>query len=271
MEKAEQVRSYNLDKLDRSAEEDRLAVQARAALAMELDYFKKLGLPADATLVDVGCGPGLLSAELARLAPEGRVIGIDADPKLLELARARCADQGLAHAEFVQAWADDTPLQSGVADLTYARFLFQHLPKPVDAMKEMARIVRSGGQVMVVDTDDGGLVVDPPVEGLDQLLEGSHIGQAARGGDRHVGRKLRRYMHAAGLVDIRLEIIPFTSDMVGMRIFADICLGFKSQVVPPEHMSPEAVQATLERVHALENDPRAWGQTLAYVATGRVA
>jgi ubiquinone/menaquinone biosynthesis C-methylase UbiE len=271
MEDGDQVRSYNLDKLDRSAEEDRLAVQARAALAMELAYFMKLGLPTDATLVDIGCGPGLLSAELARLAPQGRVIGVDADPKLLDLARARCAEQGLGHAEFVQAWADDTPLPSGGADLSYARFLFQHLPKPIDAMKEMVRIVRPGGQVMIVDTDDGGLVVDPPVEGLDRLIAGSHAGQAARGGDRHIGRKLRRYMHAAGLVDIKLEIVPFTSDMVGMQIFADICLGFKSQVVPPEHMSPEDVQATLARVHALADDPGAWGQTLAYVATGRVA
>ena len=271
MEDADQVRSYNLDKLDRSAEDDRLAVQARAALAMELAYLQRLGLPADATLVDVGCGPGLLSAELARLAPHGRVIGVDADPKLLDLARSRCAQQGLSHAEFVQAWADNTPLENDLADLSYARFLFQHLPKPLDALREMARIVKPGGQVMIVDTDDGGLLVDPPVEGLAQMLAGSHMGQAARGGDRHIGRKLRRYMHAVELVDIRLEVVPFTSDMVGMRIFADICLGFKAQVVPTDHMSPEAVQETLQRVYALADDPGAWGQTLAYVATGRVA
>ncbi|MEC7946407.1 MAG: methyltransferase domain-containing protein, partial [Myxococcota bacterium] len=126
-----QTRSYDLDQLDRNAEETRLATQAQAALELELRHIRRLGIDPSATLVDVGCGPGLLSAPLAGMVPDGRVVGVDADPKLLAQARARAAAQARHNAAFVQAWADRMPLDSDMADLTYARFLFQHLPHPV--------------------------------------------------------------------------------------------------------------------------------------------
>ena len=69
---------------------------------------------------------------------------------------------------------------------------------------------------------------------------------------------------------IRVDLVPFTSEMVGMTTFAEICLGFKAMIVPPEIMSPEDVKATLARVHALADDPCAFGQTLAYMAVGTV-
>ena len=265
-----QTRSYDLDQLDRNAEETRLATQAQAALELELRHIRRLGIDPSATLVDVGCGPGLLSAPLAGMVPDGRVVGVDADPKLLDQARARAAAQARHNAAFVQAWADRMPLDSDMADLTYARFLFQHLPHPVAVAQEMARVTKTGGRVVVVDTDDSAILVEPPVPGLEEVIRGSQVGQARMGGDRLVGRKLRRILHEAGLVDIEVQVVPFTSDMVGMKTFADICLGFKAMIVPPEIMAPEAVQATLREVYALADDPGSWAQTLAYMAVGRV-
>ncbi|MEC7947445.1 MAG: hypothetical protein VX265_07725, partial [Myxococcota bacterium] len=148
--------------------------------------------------------------------------------------------------------------------------LFQHLPHPVAVAQEMARVTKTGGRVVVVDTDDSAILVEPPVPGLEEVIRGSQVGQARMGGDRLVGRKLRRILHEAGLVDIEVQVVPFTSDMVGMKTFADICLGFKAMIVPPEIMAPEAVQATLREVYALADDPGSWAQTLAYMAVGRV-
>jgi len=263
-------RSYDLEQLDRGAEESRLKTQAEVALSLELEHIRGLGIPPDATLLDVGCGPGLLSAPLAAMVPQGRVIGVDADPKLLELARARAAAQGRDNATFIEAWADAIPLEDDESDFTYARFLFQHLPHPVDVARELSRVTRPGGRVVLVDTDDDAIIVEPLVPGLSELIRGSQIGQARMGGDRMVGRKLRSILHDAGLDDIKVVVVPFTSEMVGMRTFIDICLGFKSQIVPPEVMSPEAVAETLRSVDALAGDPRAFAQTNAYMAIGRV-
>jgi ubiquinone/menaquinone biosynthesis C-methylase UbiE len=266
-----QTRSYDLEQLDRDAEEVRLTTQARAALELELGHIRKLGIDPGATLIDVGCGPGLLSAPLSAMVPQGRLVGVDADPKLLDLARARAAAQGRENTRFVEAWADRMPLDNDLGDLAYARFLFQHLPHPVAVAREMARVTKPGGRVVIVDTDDSAIMVEPPVPGLEDIVRGSQIGQARMGGDRMVGRKLRRILHDAGLVDIQVQVVPFTSDMVGMKTFADICLGFKAMIVPPEVMPPADVQATLARVYALADDPGAWAQTLAYMAVGRVA
>jgi ubiquinone/menaquinone biosynthesis C-methylase UbiE len=266
-----QTRSYDLEQLDRDAEEVRLTTQARAALELELGHIRALGIDPDATLIDVGCGPGLLSAPLSAMVPQGRLVGVDADPKLLDLARAQALAQGRNNASFVEAWADNIPVDSDTGDLAYARFLFQHLPHPVAVAREMARVTKPGGRVVSVDTDDSAIMVEPAVPGLDDIIRGSQIGQAKMGGDRLVGRKLRRILHEAGLVDIEVQVVPFTSDMVGMKTFADICLGFKAMIVPPEVMSPEAVQATLREVYALAEDPGAWAQTLAFMAVGRVA
>ena len=140
-------------RLDRSAEEVRLTTQAEVALALELEHISRLGIPPDATVLDVGCGPGLLRAPLAGMVPQGRLVGIDADPKLLELARARAASKGRDNATFIEAWADNIPLADGHGDFTYARFLFQHLPHPVAVARELGRVTRSGGRVVLVDTD----------------------------------------------------------------------------------------------------------------------
>lgn len=266
-----QTRSYDLEQLDRGAEEVRLTTQARAALELELGHIRTLGIDPAATLIDVGCGPGLLSAPLSAMVPQGRLVGVDADPKLLDLAEARARAQERDNVRFVEAWADKMPIESDTGDLAYARFLFQHLPHPVAVAREMARVTKPGGRVVIVDTDDSAIMVEPPIAGLADIVRGSQIGQARMGGDRMVGRKLRRILHDAGLVDIEVQVVPFTSDMVGMKTFADICLGFKAMIVPPEVMSPEAVQATLQEVYALADDPGAWAQTLAYMAVGRVA
>jgi ubiquinone/menaquinone biosynthesis C-methylase UbiE len=271
MEDSIQTRSYDLEQLDRDAEEVRLAAQARAALELELGHIRMLGIDPAATIVDVGCGPGLLSAPLSAMVSQGRLVGVDADPKLLELARRQAKTQNRDNASFVEAWADNMPIDSDLADLAYARFLFQHLPHPVAVAREMARVTKPGGRVVIVDTDDSAIIVEPAIAGLDGIIQGSQVGQAAMGGDRLVGRKLRRIMHEAGLVDIEIQVVPFTSDMVGMKTFTDICLGFKAMIVPPEIMSPESVQATLSEIYALADDPGAWAQTLAYMAVGRVA
>ena len=86
-------RSYDMDELDAGAELPRLQQQARVALELELEALRALNLPTDATIADVGCGPGFMSCQIAKLVPNGRVIGIDADPALLKQAEASAAAQ----------------------------------------------------------------------------------------------------------------------------------------------------------------------------------
>lgn len=261
--------SYQIAGLaDPAAELARLERQARVARALELAWLRELDLPTDSRVMDVGCGPGFMSEALAELVPDGRVVGVDADLDLLRQGRRRLAEGGRANVRFVHASVDDLPLETASADLAYARFLFQHLPRPVDAMREMRRVVAPGGRVVVVDTDDGGLVLHPAPDGLPRLLGASQRAQARRGGDRKVGRKLQDYMIQAGLERVRVEVVPFSSAMVGMAAFLDICLGFKSHIIEADEMSADEVGRVMAAARALIDQPGAFGHALAYVAVG---
>jgi SAM-dependent methyltransferase len=262
--------SYQLSGLaDPVRELERLERQARIATPLELSFLRKLGLPASGCLLDVGCGPGVFTEAMASLAPQGRAIGVDAEAGLVRRGRRRLAGQN-ERVRLVHASAEDMPFDDAEFDLAYARFLFQHLPRPQRVLGEMRRVVKPGGRVVVVDTDDVGLVLHPEPQGFQSLLDASQSAQRRRGGDRQVGRKLKSILMEGGLTDVQVQVVPFTSEQVGMEAFLDICLGFKSLIIDGE-MAPGAIEETLAEARALIADPSAFGHALAYVATGTVA
>jgi ubiquinone/menaquinone biosynthesis C-methylase UbiE len=264
------IHSYDLAAIDKRRELERLEKQAGVASELEEAYLRQLGLPADATILDVGCGPGFLSSRLSRMVSEGRVVGIDGDAALLQIARTRLADQGLNNVRFVEAWADDLPIQAGYADLSYARFLLQHVAEPRAVVREMVRCTKAGGHVVLADTDDGGLFVHPEPLGMRALLTASRKSQALLGGDRTIGRKLGEFLAETGLVDVRVEAIPFTSDRVGMASWVELVTGFKRQVIDPEFMSEDKIDIVLGNLRALAKRPGAYGHAVVLVARGRV-
>jgi SAM-dependent methyltransferase len=107
-----------------------------------------LGLVAprgDETVVDIGCGNGAYLAELGRRGHAGPVLGVDFSPGMLRAARSRSARAALAAGD-----AAAPPLRDGAADLTLAMHMLYHVPDPATAVRELRRITRAGGQVVVV-------------------------------------------------------------------------------------------------------------------------
>jgi SAM-dependent methyltransferase len=132
-----------------------------------------LAAPASAgTIVDVGCGNGTYLAELARRGFAGRVLGVDLSLGMLAAARQRLSGIGAAGAAGARdgssepgvpivglANADATalPLGDGVADLALAPHMLYHVPDPADALRELRRVTRPGGRVVVVLNGAGHL------------------------------------------------------------------------------------------------------------------
>jgi SAM-dependent methyltransferase len=127
------------------------------------------------TIVDVGCGNGIYLAELAKRGFYGRVIGVDLSPGMLTAARAslgmlaesagvpstaaQAADQAAPTTRVALACADATalPLPDGTADLTLAPHMLYHVPEPAAALRELRRVTRPGGQVVIVLNGAGHL------------------------------------------------------------------------------------------------------------------
>jgi SAM-dependent methyltransferase len=149
-----------------------------------------------ATVADVGCGNGAYLAELARRGFAGRVLGLDLSPGMLAAARDRLvsaragvrpgsadpdgpagqASPGTAvspgDVALLAADATALPLPDGVADLTFAMHMLYHVPDPSAAVRELRRVTRPGGRVVI------GL------NGLDHLRELREVVGAVRGDGR---------------------------------------------------------------------------------------
>ncbi|MFO7654666.1 MAG: metalloregulator ArsR/SmtB family transcription factor [Candidatus Krumholzibacteriia bacterium] len=105
-------------------------------------------VPRRQRVVDIGTGTGALLPLLA--AAVDRVVAVDSSAAMLMRARQLCLRQGLAHVDFQQADVRALPLADSSCDAAYGAMVLHHVPRPEDALAEMVRVVRPGGQVVVV-------------------------------------------------------------------------------------------------------------------------
>lgn len=105
--------------------------------------------PPAPTLVDLGCGPGMLLPLLREHHPDARIVGVDTQPAMLAYARALAPQCG---AEILEAdLAGRVPLPDGVADVVTAVHLLHELPFPIPLVDEMWRILKPGGVLVLYD------------------------------------------------------------------------------------------------------------------------
>jgi ubiquinone/menaquinone biosynthesis C-methylase UbiE len=152
-------------------------------------------------LLDVGCGPGTITVDLAARVAPGRVVGLDVSAEPLTEARAAAERAGVAVSfavgDVYALEADDDSF-----DVVHAHQVLQHLNDPVAALREMVRVCRPGGVLAVRDVDYGAFVTFPADAGLDRWLELYHRVARRNGAEPDSGRRLLSWAHAAGLRDV---------------------------------------------------------------------
>jgi ubiquinone/menaquinone biosynthesis C-methylase UbiE len=178
---------------------DRLRVLAAARRASTLELFQLAGLRPGMRCMDLGCGSGDVTLDMAALAgPAGWVAGIDADQAKLELARQTARARGLANVVFdvadVNHWTGP-----GEYDFVYCRFLLQHLARPADLLRRMWEAVRPGGVMAVEDADLEGLFCDPDNAAFSFYQRMYVKVLDSNGGDPTCARRLARYFRETGI------------------------------------------------------------------------
>lgn len=166
-------------------------------------YFTRHLKPASRVL-DVGSGPGVLAAEVARRIPSGNVTGFDASTDRLTEARKNFAE--LNNAETQSGEAVALPFDDGSFDFIYCRFLLEYLQDRAKAVAEMARVCRSGGTVLLQDLDGQLLWHHPEDAALQADIARVLAVLGQTGLDPFVGRKLFALAQAAGLADIHVQV-----------------------------------------------------------------
>jgi arsenite methyltransferase len=103
-------------------------------------------------VVDVGCGAGIDSLIAAKkVGPEGRVIGVDMTPAMLEKARQAANETGLANVEFREGYAEALPVGEGWADVVISNGVLNLMPDKAAVLEEMSRVLKPGGRLQIGD------------------------------------------------------------------------------------------------------------------------
>jgi ubiquinone/menaquinone biosynthesis C-methylase UbiE len=157
-------------------------------------------LRAGASLLDVGCGPGTITLDLAQRVAPGTVVGIDRWQEAVEAARLLLdVRPGLSFETgdlYSMRFADRS------FDFVHAHQVLQHLADPVGALGEMARVCRADGLVAVRDGDYASMTWYPEYPELDRWLDLYRRTARANGGEPDAGRRVAAWARAAGCTDI---------------------------------------------------------------------
>ncbi|MBK8437488.1 MAG: methyltransferase domain-containing protein [Austwickia sp.] len=156
-------------------------------------------------LLDLGCGPGSITLDLAARVAPGPVLGVDASATVIETARAAAAERADCTTRFAvgDLYALDLPDDS--FDIVFAHQVLQHLTDPVAALREMARVIRPGGLIAVRDADFATFSWYPAHDGLTRWLALYREVCHANGAQPDAGRRLPAWARAAGLTDVQVS------------------------------------------------------------------
>lgn len=157
----------------------------------------------DMRLLDIGCGPGTISADLAQLLPQGHVVAVDLEPEILERAAGVASRAGVTNLDFAVADIHRLDFPDASFDVVHAHQVLQHVGDPVQALLEMRRVCRPGGLLAVRDSDYAAMAWFPLTPGLDGWLDTYRRVARANGGEPDAGRRLLTWAQAAGLTEIR--------------------------------------------------------------------
>ncbi|KAK8019982.1 hypothetical protein PG990_005120 [Apiospora arundinis] len=154
-------------------------------------------------ILDVGCGPGSITADFADLVPEGRVVGVDAVASVLEQARSHAG--GRTNVDFAAVDANALPYPDAAFDVVYCHQVLQHVRDPVGILREMRRVAKPGAVVAAREADYRAFAWHPTNAGLDRWGELYQAQALASGGEPNAGRFLHAWARQAGFEAEHLE------------------------------------------------------------------
>lgn len=193
------------------AEVARLGFQHRVWSAAAHALWERAGLHRGMRVLDVGCGPGYATVDLAHLVGgAGRVVGVDEAPMYLESLRHRCAAEGLAHVDAVlgdiQA-LETLGLGAAPFDFAYARWALCFTARPERVVEGVGALLRRGGVFAAQDYFNyESITLAPRSAVFDKIIEAVARSWRTRGGDPDVVARLPAALRANGF-DV-VEITP---------------------------------------------------------------
>ena len=154
------------------------------------------------SILDIGCGPGSITVDLAKHVPQGQVIGIENVPDPLDQARAFAAEQGTTNVNFKVGDIHKLEYPDDSFDVVHVHQVLQHVADPVAALREMRRVAKPGGIVAARESSSWTWYPDSP--GIEAWADLTMRMGKAKGGNPHPGNHIHSWAVQAGFERSRI-------------------------------------------------------------------
>ncbi|GAA1942807.1 methyltransferase domain-containing protein [Amycolatopsis minnesotensis] len=149
-------------------------------------------------IVDLGCGPGSITAGIATAVAGCHIVAIDTEHAQTTLTRAATTRIKMSTVDTLTASAYALPLPDESVDAVFAHALFEHLAHPAAALQELHRVLVPGGAIALAASDWSRAKIQPQTANVTAALRGHYLLRRRAGGDPYAGRNLATHVTAAG-------------------------------------------------------------------------
>lgn len=242
-----------------AAGRERLRILARIMSASTASLFDRLSINEGQLCLDVGCGGGDVTLEIARrVGPRGKVIGADIDETQLDIARCEADAKEIRNVEFRMLDVRTTDERIGsVFDVVYARFLLTHLDNPSRAVAIFYRYLCPSGLVIVEDIDFNGYFTYPESKAFQRYHELYCKVTRRRGGDPNIGPRLPILLADAGFEKVEMSVVQPAGTSGEVKFMNHITLENIADAVLQDGLAtrPE-IDALIQELYRFAENPR---------------
>ena len=183
---------------------ENIRLQDQASTLVELLHSDTV-YPAGCHVLEAGCGVGAQTVTLAGKSPRANFTAIDISESSILQARSRIEKAGHTNVAFQQTDIFNPPFKPASFDHIFVCFVLEHLPNPVNALKNLKTFLKSGGTFTVIEGDHGSTYFHPDNPDSHKAIMCQVELQKKAGGNANIGRELFPILNAAGLRDINVS------------------------------------------------------------------
>jgi ubiquinone/menaquinone biosynthesis C-methylase UbiE len=202
--------------------------------------------PPDSRILEVACGVGAQTVEMAQQFSDCRFVSFDKIPHSVGLAKERVWATGLQGVHLLAADLFEAPFKPESFDVLFVSYLLEHLPDPLATLTNLKALLRPGGNLLVVEGDHGSCYFHPSTPEAIRAWKCLIEVQAGLGCDSEIGRRLHPLLQSAGFEDVRVsprmvyadQSRPHLQHQFVLQTIVPMVEGIRTEAITKGRMSP---------------------------------